>query len=140
MAFGDRSDVAGFGNAGGIAAEAAIVQTPTRMRAPRRKTCPRRGFERTAHITKRYGLSSDFPSIFCCLGKAVTTEPASSRANGVTLSCDGATSEAGLGPAWVKPSRRINNTSENGEAAARSSKVWSFGCRPSPRDVAKTLN
>jgi hypothetical protein len=55
------------------------------------------------------------------------------------LSRDGTTSESGLGPAWISPSWRIE-TSENGEAAARSSKAWSFGCRPSPRDAAKTLN
>jgi hypothetical protein len=55
------------------------------------------------------------------------------------LSRDEATSESGLGPAWIRPSCRIE-TSENGEAAARSSKARSFGCRPSPRDAAKPLN
>jgi NAD(P)-dependent dehydrogenase (short-subunit alcohol dehydrogenase family) len=63
----------------------------------------------------------------------------SSRENNATSTRDEITSESGLGPAWIRPSWRIE-ISENGEAAARSSKARSFGCRPSLRDAAKTLN
>ncbi len=71
--------------------------------------------------------------------EGLETGRAGSRENGITLTSDETTSESGLGPAWIKPSRRIE-TSENGEAALRSSKARSFGCRPSPRDAARTLN
>ena len=87
-------------------------------------------------------------SRFCCRTTARHRQP-SCRWNqrpgrefcpaAVTLSRDEATSESGLGPAWIRPSWRIE-TSENGEAAARSSRARSFGCRPSPRDAAKPLN
>src|SRR6266478_4633771 len=88
-------------------------------------------------IRARFGFAVDS---FCVSGLgAATTARADSRENSVTLTREETTSESGLGPAWIRPSWRIE-TSENGEAAARSSKAWSFGCRPSPRDAAKTLN
>ena len=70
---------------------------------------------------------------------AAATGRACSRENRVKVTRDETTSESGLGPAWIMPSRCIE-TSENGEAALRSSKARSFGCRPSPRDAARRLN
>jgi hypothetical protein len=61
------------------------------------------------------------------------------RENNVTSARGDTTSESGLGPAWTRPSRRVE-ISENGEAAVRSNKARSFGCKPSPRDAAKVLN
>jgi putative transposase len=59
--------------------------------------------------------------------------------NDVTVPRDVIISEAGFGPAWSMPSCRIE-TSEKGEAAARSSRSRSFGCRPSPRESANALS
>jgi hypothetical protein len=59
-------------------------------------------------------------------GLARSTTQASYRENKVTLTRDETISESGLGPACIRPSWRID-TSENGEAAVRSSKARSFG-------------
>src|SRR5260221_10920212 len=74
-------------------------------------------------MRSRFGYAVDS---LCVSGLgAATTGRGSPREKSVTLTRDKTSSESGLGPAWIRPSWRIE-TPENGEAAARSSKARSF--------------
>src|ERR1700693_6351915 len=76
---------------------------------------------------------------FCISTSCAEAAGRFSCVNDVTVPRDAIISEAGLGPACNIPSCRIE-TSEKGEAAARSSKSQSFGCKPPPREAVNASN